>query len=379
MRILTFIKRLGGLKEPALESEFYEEMLQIAERVEKIIIASDSIDLDDYDRNKIGIYNCRTIKIKKLYGISKIIAYVWAVIRNRNSIDLVYVRTFSPPESIALWCARRIFRIRSVLLIPGTWLFEPSTLKNRLFRWIFCRAVYAADRIVLYSPLMIDNIRRYFPRFDERRVRYVHNGVNVRRFRPDLAGCSYVNVGGDMLLFVGRISRRKGVVELVNAFNIIAREYGSAVLVLAGAGDEEYESRLKRLVKELKLEGRVVFLGPVPNSDVPSLMVSSYVFVYYTLGGEGIPRAILEAMACGVPVVATRVAGIPEAVRDGETGYVVDVGDTELFARRVLELLRDRELRNRMGKAARELVEREFSYDVVIPKLVDVMRECVES
>jgi glycosyltransferase involved in cell wall biosynthesis len=80
-------------------------------------------------------------------------------------------------------------------------------------------------------------------------------------------------------------------------------------------------------------------------------------------------------MACGKPVVATKVSGIPEAVRDGETGYVVEVGDYEDFSDRVLKILRDKQLRDRMGMNARALVEREFNYKKIIPQLAQLIEE----
>ena len=118
-----------------------------------------------------------------------------------------------------------------------------------------------------------------------------------------------------------------------------------------------------------------MFIGPVPNQDVVHLMRACTIFLYSSIGGEGIPRAILEAMACGKTVVATRVAGIPEAVIDGETGYTVEVGDHVSFAQRVLELLRDENLRKRLGENARKLIEKEFSYSRIIPELARILRE----
>jgi glycosyltransferase involved in cell wall biosynthesis len=96
-------------------------------------------------------------------------------------------------------------------------------------------------------------------------------------------------------------------------------------------------------------------------------------FVHASRGGEGIPRAVLEAMACGKPVVATRVAGVQEAVRDGETGYTVEVGDIGGLAEAALRLLRDEELKRRLGRNARLMVEEEFNYEKVIPKLAKLI------
>lgn len=371
MRILTFVKRLAGLDEPALESEFYEEFVRLADSLGEVIVVTD--DVRNGQRMGIKVDKVRTIRLKKLYGLSKIIAYCWAVFRNRKKIDLIYVRTFSPPESIALWFGRRILGIKAALLIPGTWLFEPPTIKNRLFRWIFGKALRAADKVILYSPLMLRELRRYFSFIEDKNIRYVHNGVDVKRFFPNPNRHSGKRALS--LLYVGRVARRKGIVELIKAFRIVSTSFSDCKLILVGGYEAGYHERVLKEIDELGVGDKVELLGPVPNSDIPKVMQGSDVFVYFSVGGEGIPRAILEAMACGLPIVATDVAGTAEAVRDGVNGFVVRVGDVNGFADRVLELLRDGELRLRMGTESRRIAEEEFSYDVVIPKLAEELRE----
>ena len=174
---------------------------------------------------------------------------------------------------------------------------------------------------------------------------------------------------------MGRVSSRKGVDDLVRAFGVAAERVEDVELVVAGSEDHGYGDYVRSIVRVLGLEDRVRFLGPVPNQEIPDLMCGADVFAYASRGGEGIPRAILEAMACGLPVVATRVAGVPEAVREGETGFLVEAGDWRGLGRGLVRLLSDVELRERMGREARRLVEREFSYDVVIPRLVEALRE----
>jgi glycosyltransferase involved in cell wall biosynthesis len=176
-----------------------------------------------------------------------------------------------------------------------------------------------------------------------------------------------------LLLYVGLIARRKGVLDLVRAFERIIKEEPEAVLALAGREEEPYASEVEVLVKELGLEGSVRFLGPVSNEDVVHLMRACDVFLHASRGGEGIPRAVLEAMACGKPVVATRVGGVREAVRDGETGYTVEVGDVDELAEAALRLLREEKLRRRLGRKARLTVEEEFNYEKAIPKLAELI------
>jgi glycosyltransferase involved in cell wall biosynthesis len=308
----------------------------------------------------------------------KAASYCYAVLNNAGLVDTVYVRTFSPPETVALWFGRKVLRKRAVLLLPGTWLLEGHGLRAALYRWVLSRAVCAADLLILYTPLMLPRVKAFFPRLREDKVRYLHNAVNVERFKPEEPDqkvlAKYLTPRPKrLLLYVGLIARRKGVLDLVRAFARVVKEEPEVVLALAGREEEPYASEVKSLVKELGLEGSAKFLGPVPNEDVVHLMRACDVFLHASRGGEGIPRAILEAMACGKPVVATRVAGVKEAVRDGETGYTAEVGDIDGLAEATLRLLRDEKLRERLGKKARLIVEEEFNYEKVMPKLAGLI------
>ena len=376
LKVVSFVRRLAGLREASLESEFYEEFRRLGGYLDLTVITDDVAE----EPEEFNAYRVPAVRIKRLYGLVKILAYCWGVWRLRRGLDLIYLRTFSPPESIATWFGRRVLGIRSMVLLPGTWLFEPPTLKNRVWRWLLSRTIKTSDILVLYSPLMLPDILRYFPDLDEGKVRYVHNGVDVERFSPGPPRrevLERLGVGGGerVVLYVGRISFRKGVDDLVRAFRVALDFAGDSVLVLAGGWEEGFGRRVRNVVEEFRLRDRVRFLGPVPNQDIPDLMRASKVFAYASRGGEGIPRAILEAMASGLPVAATKVAGVPEAVRDGETGFLVDVGDWRGLGERIGRLLADEPLRTRMGEAARRLVEREFSYDVVIPRLVEILKE----
>ncbi|MEM4006816.1 MAG: glycosyltransferase family 4 protein [Nitrososphaerota archaeon] len=375
VKAVTFVRRIAGLLEPSLESEFYEEFTLLSKYLDELIVVSDIVDSSSQD---FRIHRAWTMKIPKIYGLTKILSYCFSVFKYRKNIDLIYVRTFSPPEMVASWFSKKLLKKKVVVLLPSTWFFEPPTLKNKIYKWILKKAVYSADTIILYTPLMLDEIKKYFPKLSEEKIIYLHNAVNISRFTPGEPDVEilkkYLKASFQhLLLYVGRISRKKGILDLVKAFKIIHEEEPGTVLALAGREEEKYAEEVRGLIRKLDLEDSILFLGPVPNRDVVHLMRGCTVFVYSSIGGEGIPRAILEAMACGKPVVATRVTGIPEAVRDDETGYTVEVGDHESFAEKVLRLLRDDALRKTLGENARKLVEKEFSYTQIIPKLAEIL------
>jgi glycosyltransferase involved in cell wall biosynthesis len=181
--------------------------------------------------------------------------------------------------------------------------------------------------------------------------------------------------GRKCVLYVGRVNEKKGVRDLIRAFEIVLSKQRDCILAVAGSGDKEYVEGLVKEVGKAGLDHHVYFLGPVPNREMPALMRAADIIAYATREGEGIPRALLEGMACGKPVVATEVAGIPEAVIDGVTGFLVKPRDIAALADRLSILLMDDPLRREMGLRARKHVETEFNYDTVIPKIASLLRE----
>ncbi|MDJ0269043.1 MAG: glycosyltransferase family 4 protein [Aigarchaeota archaeon] len=213
---------------------------------------------------------------------------------------------------------------------------------------------------------------------DVNKFEFIHNAVNIDRFRPDLGLSDKVQEivnGYQYIFYAGRINEKKGVGDLLRAFAYIKDNFSDVVVVLAGQAEGYYTYYFNELARKLGISDRVFFVGPVPNSEMPYYLNGCLFMAYLTRGAEGIPRAILEAMACGKPVLATRVAGIPEAVRDGETGYLVEPRNIEQISARLSFMLSNRKELQYMGLRARRLVENEFSYDVVIPKLVELFRD----
>ncbi len=378
VRIITFTGLLAGLNAASLHSEYYEEYTLLSKHVDNIIVVTDSVkSREKLDVPKMKIFKLPAIRIPKIYGLTKILFYCLAVIKEKKRYDIIYVRTFSPPELTALWIGKRLLGAKSIIVLPGTWLFgspeERVGIKTKIFRWILRRALYAADRVVLYSWLMLPEVSYYAPKLTNMKGKIViiRNAVNINRFRPGaLLPDKYRKLIGSScyIIYVGRINEKKGVGDIVGS---ISKDIlGDAKLVLIGKGESNYLEALKLEIQKRGIDENVVLLGEVPNKDLPGLMANARFMVYATRGGEGIPRAILECMACGRPAIATRVAGIPDAVRHLETGILIDPADRESLGRWIKQLLSDPQLVDSLGQTARKLIEEEFSYDVVIPKLL---------
>lgn len=160
------------------------------------------------------------------------------------------------------------------------------------------------------------------------------------------------------LLATGRLVWKKGFDYLLTALARLARrgiEFRAEIL-----GDGPLRSYLRYSIEDLGLENHVTLAGAVSSSEVLSRMQSTDVFVLSSVE-EGISNAVLEAMATGIPIVTTNAGGMDEAVSDGVEGYVVEVRDVPALEDKLERVIVDRELRIKMGRAARHRIEREFS------------------
>lgn len=202
------------------------------------------------------------------------------------------------------------------------------------------------------------------------RVRYVPNFIELRDLGP-VPDRAARTEGPVNVLFVGWMLEAKGVRELLEA----ARALPNARFTLIGAEDPEFLASVRGELEALA--DRVRRIPPRPREEVLALYSEADVFVLPTWR-EGFPNVVLEAMGAALPVVATPVGAIPEAVRDGEEGFLVPVQDAVALTEALRRLIDDRELRLAMGRRARERAERVFSIDAVTQQLESVYRELID-
>ena len=202
------------------------------------------------------------------------------------------------------------------------------------------------------------------------KIRVIHNGIPFARFDcpPDLTLRAELSQGTTrpIVLTVARLDQQKGHTYLFEAI----RQVREATFVLAGSGPEK--DALVAQACELGIQDHVKFLGD--RKDIPQLLASCDLFVLPSIY-EGLPLSILEAMAAGKAVVATAVGGIPEIVKDGETGVLVPSGDPVALARAIQSLLSNPIQVRKIGAAGRALVKQEFSSDGMVERINQVYEE----
>jgi glycosyltransferase involved in cell wall biosynthesis len=199
---------------------------------------------------------------------------------------------------------------------------------------------------------------------DAHRITLIANGVDTERFRR--APASSHDQPSQRVVCVGRLIFNKGPQYLLAAAPSVLARHPATQFVFVGDGPMMGE--LRSTATEMGIRGSMQFTGS--TDDVPGVLRDADILVRPSLS-EGLPLTVLEAMSCGLPVVASAVGGTPEIVRDGVTGFLVPPGDSDVLAERINDLLGDPSLRKRMGDAARSFVERSYDWDQVAEEYVE--------
>ena len=220
------------------------------------------------------------------------------------------------------------------------------------------------------------------------RVRIVHLGTDPQRFRPGVDPAELrrrfdlPDGGLRWLLTVARLEPHKGVDTVIKALPEVLERAPDVRYAVAGAGPER--DRLEQLAHKTGVADRVRFLGEVGEPDLPALYNLATLYVAASrraerIGVEGFGIALVEASGCGLPVVAGNSGGVPDAVRDGETGFLVPPEDPAAFAEAIGRVLADRALGERLGGNGRRTVETYFNWDRVVRELREIESQTVSA
>ena len=265
------------------------------------------------------------------------------------------------------------------------------------------------DLILGCSRYITDKIRQSFPSLAGR-CQTLYNGVDIATLTNDPEK-NEKRLELKQLLFVSRLTPEKGLHVLLDAFKEVVERNPCVRLEAVGPlnpwamgsnigltedykvwklalfhrkrslfhrkGSLSYLDYLKHKLVSLNISNNVTFHGLIPHEQKIKLYQAADVFVQPSVWSEPFGMGIIEAMACQVPVVATRVGGIPEIVEDGRTGFLVEPGDSRSLAHAILELLSNEDLRRKMGKVGRKRVER-FSWDNIVTNLLRLYGDMVK-
>ena len=297
-------------------------------------------------------------KARSLHGHKRYDAS-WSIMANRAGFAALFFKWANPKVPFIL-----TLQEGDPLDYPRrrAWFVYP------LFKHIFRKA----DRIQAISTFLADwagKMGAVCP------ISVIPNAVDIRLFSgkiPENESAALKNTlgkkeGDVFLVTTGRLVAKNATMDVIQALPLLPLNVKFLIL---GAG--ELESDLKALVLNLQLGFRVSFLGYIPHKNMPKYLQVSDIFIRPSLS-EGLGNSFLEAMAAGIPVIATPVGGIPDFLTDGETGLFCEVNNPRSIVQKVQKLIKDTESRDYIIKNAREMVKRKYQWEKIAREMKEIL------
>jgi glycosyltransferase involved in cell wall biosynthesis len=303
---------------------------------------------------------------------------LWQLVR-RERPAVIHAHWVLPNGFIAALVSH-LTRTPLVVSLPGSDVFVAG--RNALFRWM---ARFAFGRAALLTANSAD-LRDAAVTLgaDSARFTLIIYGVDPDMLRPDDTGVAELRRrlgldGATVVLAVGRFVYKKGFDVLIRAMSTLVKEHPRVQAVLVGDGDlrEEWEA----LARRLGVTEQVLFVGTVPRDQISVYYNMADIFVMPSVvrPADGLNVCVVDALACGLPVVASDVAGNPLVVRDGENGYLVPQGDAAALAAALGRLAAAPELRRSFGQRARQMAVEEFSWRTLARQYAALFNDIMES
>ena len=318
-------------------------------------------------------------------------------IKALTGIDVVHTHTWY--VSMAGFLAKKLYDVPFVLTTHSleplrAWKAEQLGTGYAMSSWMERTAILDADAVIAVSNGTKDDILRAYP-VDPERIHVIYNGIDLQQYQRTPETSALIEYGVDpaipYVLFVGRITRQKGVTHLVDAIRYLPRDI--QVVLCAGAPDTpEISAELQRKVTEARaFNPRVIWIDKMLSKQKAIQLYSHATVFCCPSVYEPFGIINLEAMACQAAVVASATGGIKEVVVDGETGYLVPFDqdpvtsfprDPDKFARdlasKLSDLLADPEKCRRFGQAGRKRAEEKFSWTSIADQTITLYRTLIE-
>jgi glycosyltransferase involved in cell wall biosynthesis len=358
MRVLVLCSTFPSVSEPTRGVFVYERIRRLASHCDLAVVspvpwfpfnrwirrkqaAVPSVD----QRGGIVVHHPRFFSFpryaKCLDGVFYFLCLVGFIARLRQTFPFDVVDAhFEFPDAVGATLLAKLFRRPIVVTLRGKLVhLSGYRLHRPQLQWMLRHA----DRVIAVSQYLRDIAGSLG--ISPQRVRVIRNGVDTDVFKPmeqmrARALCG-LPLDRTILLTVGGLEARKGQHRVLEALPALIEEWPNLLYVMIGAGraGDAYARNLERSVARLGLGRHVLFGGARPHTDLPAWFCAADVFVLLT-ALEGWPNVVLESLACGVPVVATRMGGVPEIVRDETDGILVPYDNGDAFRRAVLEALK---------------------------------------
>ncbi|KON34100.1 MAG: hypothetical protein AC479_02020 [miscellaneous Crenarchaeota group-6 archaeon AD8-1] len=315
-------------------------------------------------------------------------------INEKNPMDIVHVNlplvpSFAIPQNVG-----RIL----ISTVHSTWKGEAEAIKNepysrlnsnerfmisfnRFLKFFEEKTIEKSNKIIAVSDFTRRELLKYY-NIKENKICVIHNGVDIIKFSPPKnKKKAKVELGFNEqdfnILSVGRLYARKGLFTLIESMSIVARKFRNVKLIISGKGESNEMTKLVNYAKKLHVNDKIIFTGYFPDTKLPKLYQAADIFAFSTFY-ENLPFAILEALSSRLPVVTTRVGGIPEMIDDGKNGFLVPPANSLDLAKKILYLLENPNAASEMAYQARKTIREKFDWQLIVKKVLRVYQETLD-
>ncbi len=359
MKILQILPELnvGGVERGTVD--LAKELVRLGH---KAVVVSNGGDLVA-DIEKAGVIHYHLpVHRKSLFNIIRMVGKLCQIIK-KEEIDVVHARS-RMPAWVAFFACRRA-RVAFVTTCHGYYKKHPFSF---VMGW--------AKRVIVPSNVIARHMIEDFG-VPHERIRFIPRSVDLNKFKylsPDKRTGKTFNVG-----IIGRLTPIKGHLHFIKAMAKVARVHPDIKIWIVGdapSSKDAYKEQIKVLVNRLGLKECAEFLGT--QKDIPDILTHLNCLVLATTTQEAFGRVIVEAQACGVPVVATAVGGVIDIIENGRTGLIVSPADPAAMAEAVIKIIDDKSLAFRLAEDAYKKVQEKYGVELMVEKTIAVYKEACE-
>ena len=376
---VIFTHEIGGMQHHA--QMLSEGMSRLGHTV-TVITASNRTGVTEEFVNGVTIHYLKGVGYKRYsrafwkQSYKKIIA-----LNELNRFDVIFAESTSA-YGLIKYKFKKKYKIPIISFVHGSSLGEVrSTLKQSfkfstipmILYYLYGYITYSllsllySDLIICISEQLINITKNEYPLVTKERIIFEPNGVDGNRFKP----VSVIKSKNEhVLLSIGRLSEQKGFHIVISILPDLIKKLGPIKYYIAGVGD--YQVKLQDLANRLNVTDSVIFLGAVKNEDLNYYYNLADVYVLPSIGNEGFPFVIFEAMACAKPIITANLGSIPFVIKQDENGILVRPGDSRGFKRSIFRVIENPDLSRKLGSKAREAFLNKFEFNKILQNIVNI-------
>jgi len=368
-----------------IAKEFIRQGIQVS-----LICYSDAVEAEKrgYQRGKTPKF--KVVRILRKNKLVRYFRYFWNLLRLAKNSNVIYAQGPLSAGLPAMWTSK-ILHKKFVIKIVGDYAWEQhqnkeSRIKNQEYEFIDIetfqngkydfftelrrkiqkRVVKSANKVIVPSEFLKKIVKGWG--IDEKNIKVIYNAVLMQQRNKETKNIK--GIKDNTIISAGRLEPWKGMDTLVEIMPELLNKNSNYELTIVGRGPERDNLKLK--IKNLKLEKKAKLIDRLPHQELMKYFKASKIFVLNT-GYEGLPHIILEAMACGLPVITTNVCGNPEVIKDGYNGLLVEYNNKEQLKKAILKLWRDEKLQKKIIENGHKTLEK-FKLEKMINKTLEILK-----